>query len=342
MSGRQRTIAHVEGGSEAGTSPARLPRPTPGMKARAMPGSPGRARRRARLAALLLVPAGVGACGGGGAGSTPAAAPAGPPLLHFAEAAKRPLGYLDHGVVSRRGAIEVRDVSYLSRGRRVAGYLVERSGAGRRPGVVLVHGSGGDRSELLGDAVALASRGVVALTITEPSSASPPPPPTSNAELLAQSRLTVVEDVVAVRRAADVLQALPSVNPQRIGYLGWSAGAKTGAFVAASDRRFGALVLLSGGADTLSQFVAAAPRALRPSVRRVLGSVDPLRYLALARPGTLLLEDGTRDSVVPRPALENFARAAPRDTVVRWYAADHPLNEAAFRAAFAWLVRKLH
>jgi dienelactone hydrolase len=147
--------------------------------------------------------------------------------------------------------------------------------------------------------------------------------------------------VVAVRRAADMLASLPNVDRRRIGYLGWSNGAKTGAFVAASDRRFKALVLLSGGADTLAQFVAAAPAALRPLVRRQLGLVDPLRYVALAPAGTLLLEDGTKDNEVPHRALLNMVHAAPAGTLVRWYPAGHALNAAAYRAAFAWLATKL-
>src|SRR4051794_6047193 len=61
----------------------------------------------------------------------------------------------------------------------VQGFLVERPSKGRHPAVVLVHGSGGDRGELLPQAVALAKQGLVALTITEPSSAHPEPPATT-------------------------------------------------------------------------------------------------------------------------------------------------------------------
>jgi dienelactone hydrolase len=179
------------------------------------------------------------------------------------------------------------------------------------------------------------------MTITEPSNAHPPPAPTGAKALLAQARAVTVQDVIAVRRAADVLASLPIVDPGRIGYLGWSAGAKTAAFVGASDSRFKALVLLSAGADKLAAFVAAAPAPLRPLVRRELGSVDPLRYIAWAAPGTLLLEDGRRDAIVPRRALLNMVRAAPRGTRVRWYPTGHALNAAAYRDAFAFLVAKL-
>jgi len=72
----------------------------------------------------------------------------------------------------------------------------------------------------------------------------------------------------------------------------------------------------------------------------VLGSVDPLASVARARPGSLLLEDGTRDAIVPHSALENMIHAAPRGTVVRWFNAAHELNTAAYRTAFAWLLRR--
>jgi dienelactone hydrolase len=138
-----------------------------------------------------------------------------------------------------------------------------------------------------------------------------------------------------------VLRSLPFVDPKRIGYLGWSAGARTGALVAAAEPRLRALVLLSAGAAPISAYTAAAPPTLRPQVRQELGSVDPIRYVARARPGSLLLEDGRRDSIVPHTALLNIVRAAPRGTLVHWYDAPHELDRAAYRDAFAWLTRKL-
>jgi len=148
-------------------------------------------------------------------------------------------------------------------------------------------------------------------------------------------------DVVAVRRAGDALAALPSVDEARLGYLGWSNGAKVGAFVAAADHRFGALALLSAGADKLAAFVDAAPPGQKEIVRAGLGAVDPLHYIRLAKPGTVYLADGRRDRIVPHAALLNVIHAAPQGTVVRWYDAGHELNAAAYRAAFAWLASKL-
>jgi hypothetical protein len=87
--------------------------------------------------------------------------------------------------------------------------------------------------------------------------------------------------------------------------------------------------------------VKAAPAGLKGATRTILGSVDPIRYIAMARPGSVLLEDGRRDQIVPRSALLNIVDAAPRGTAVRWYAAQHQLDRAAFHDAFDWLQRKL-
>jgi dienelactone hydrolase len=252
-----------------------------------------------------------------------------------------PLRYVDRGRVNRRGyPIAVHDVSYSSGGRRIEGYLVLPPGRGRHPAVVFVHGSGGDRTELLAPAAWLAARNVVAMTITAPSSLVRTSASTPRAAL-AQARAVTIADVVAVRRAVDVLASLRSVDPHRIGYVGFSAGARLGAFVAASEPRVRALALLSAGAARISEYAAAVPAGARPLVRRALGSIDPIRFIALARPGSLLLEDGRKDEIVPRSALLNIARAAPKGTPVRWYDTPHGLNRAAYRDAFAWLARKL-
>jgi dienelactone hydrolase len=295
--------------------------------------------RPAAAAALCAVVVAAG-CGGAkhsvSTTSTPAAT-----TLAFGYDTSAPLGYADKGVVLRNDGVAVHNVSYRSGGKRVEAFLVEAAGKQPRPGIVLVHGGGGDRTELLGDAVALARLGFVALAITAPSSAYPPPQPASVRQLVNESKSVTVDDVVAVRRAADVLASLPAVDSKRLGYLGWSNGAKTGAFVAAADPRFRALALMSAGADKLAAFVKTAPAGDKTLVQQGLGSVDPLRYIALARSGTLLLADGRRDTVVPHAALMNMIHAAPKGTVVRWYDAGHELNASAYHSAFAWLVSKL-
>jgi hypothetical protein len=107
------------------------------------------------------------------------------------------------------------------------------------------------------------------------------------------------------------------------------------------ESRIDAFVLMSGGAVPVERYVDAAPPDLRFRVRTVLGQVDPLRYIARARPEALLLQDGTRDQVVPRHALVELARAAPAGTGVRWYDAGHELDPVAYVEHLDWLANSL-
>jgi predicted esterase len=66
-----------------------------------------------------------------------------------------------------------------------------------------------------------------------------------------------------------------------------------------------------------------------------------LRYIAGARPEALLLQDGTRDQLVPRHALVELARAAPAGADVRWYDAGHELDGVASVEQLDWLANKL-
>ena len=272
----------------------------------------------------------LAACGSSDA-PKPRSANTRPPLA-FGYDAAAPLQYVNHGRTNpRTDPIAIDDVSFRSGRLRIDGYLVLPPGHARRPAVVFVHGSGADRSELLEEARRLASRNVVALTITEPSTSSPVAAGGDVVTILEQTQATQIRDVVAVRRAIDVLGSLPQVDASRIGYLGWSAGARTGTFVAASDRRVKAVVLLSAGAAPIDAYVANAPQELRGTLRRFLGSIDPIRYIARARPGSVLLEDGTKDRVVPHSALLNIVHAAPKGTTVRWYDAPHELDDGAYQ-----------
>lgn len=271
------------------------------------------------------------ACGGGDAVDE------GP----FAYDASRPLATTDRGVVDDDYPIAVHDLSYVSGGDTVDAFLAVPPGHTRRPAVVYVHGAGSTRDSMIGPALWLAARGAVTLAITAPSSTAGAPSASSGLDRLRWQQELEIRDVVAIRRAFDLLVARDDVDADRLGYVGWSAGARAGAIVAGVEPRAHSLVLISGGSAPVSDFVQAAPPDLRPQVEETMTSIDPLRYIARARPGSLLLQDGRRDSVVPRKALEALIDAAPADTDVRWYDAEHALGPVAYRDHMRWLAERL-
>jgi dienelactone hydrolase len=257
----------------------------------------------------------------------------------FGYRASTSLHYVDRGVVNHGYPIKVHDVSFTAAGRRIDGFLAVPPGKGPFPAVVYLHGSGGDRSQMIVPATWMASHGVVALTITMPE--TPSVGGESAQAQLAADRKAVVATIVAARRAVDALQALPEVKPDRIGFVGFSAGARMGAILAGVEPRIRGFDLLSGGSPPVEEYVRQAPAALRPAVRRELGAVDPLHWVARARPGTILLQDGRHDEVVPRASLLALAKAAGRAAEVRWYDQGHSPENAAWLDQLRWLAAKL-
>lgn len=290
---------------------------------------------RALVVAALSLSMLAAGCGGGGH----APAPARTGLFDYDRSA--PLGFRDRGRINHGYPIAVRDISYASpKGGRVPGYLIVPPGRGRHPAVIYMHGSGGTRLDFVVPGTWMAARGAVALTIASPASRSREAAGTGTRGLERERDLTV-QNVVDLRRAVDVLRSLPEVDPNRMAYVGYSAGARTGAILAGVERRIKAYDLLSGGASPPAEYARAAPRHLRARITRVLGSVDPLRYVRRAAPAALFFQDGRRDRVVPRKALLALARAGSSPKRVRWYDAGHGLDEQAYRDQLRWLSREL-
>jgi len=301
----------------------------------------------ALLAGLVLA-----GCGGGSseqAGTTTTAPTTAPATTAQKPAQKQglfdydrsaPLAFRDKGDVNPAYPIRVHDVSFAGPKGRVTGYLVLPPVKGRRPAIIYMHGSGGNRTEFLAPAGWLAARGAIGLTLDSPEARSSEPI-AAGLKGLRQQRDLTAQAIVELRRAVDLLQRRPDVDPNRIAYVGWSYGARTGALLAGMEHRIRSFDLMSGGALPPEAYAKLAPPKLRTAVRTTLTSIDPLRYVARSAPSSLLLQDGRRDSIVPRKALLDLARAAGKPKSVRWYAAGHAPNAREYREAIAWLSSRL-
>ena len=146
----------------------------------------------------------------------------------FAYDQKRPLATRDNGVALSGPKAAVHVVSYDGAGRVNAFVIVPRT-TDRHPAVLFLHGSGGNREDLLLPALELAARGFVTMTISQPNDAT-----------------TFRPLVVNARRALDLLAARRDVDPSRLGLVGFSLGAQTAAILAGDDTRLKAVGIVAG------------------------------------------------------------------------------------------------
>jgi cephalosporin-C deacetylase-like acetyl esterase len=273
-------------------------------------------------------------------------------LLHFDYDQKAPLDVQEAGV-EQRGDVAIRDISYASpKGGRVPAYLVVPKGKGPFAAVLWGHwyqdGSPFlNRKEFLDEAVALAASGVVSL-LTDGPIARPgyvrDPDPLGDAQINYR-----VQQILDMRRGADLLLARTDVDPRRLAYVGHSYNAATGAFLAGIDKRFKAFVLMAGN---LSDQVDMKSKEFQ-DFRKQVGPekvdaffakyawLDQGKYVAHAAPATVFLQYATKeDFLTPERAREYFALVSEPKSL-KFYEAPHALNAEARRDRIAFLVKEL-
>ena len=269
----------------------------------------------------------------------------------FDEDSTAPLDVRRGRATSSEGITEL-DASFPGpKGGNIPATVVFPPGAGPFAAVIFMHpggGPGSQRDYFLSEARALAPIGVVSLLMDAPFARSDP----DAIPLFAftdRDRDGIVQGVVDVRRALDVLRARPQVDDHRIAFVGASYGATVGAILAGVEKRFAAFVLISGAAKltaflkTFSSPEAAKLRdagGMDPYLER-MAALDSDQWVALPRKAPILFQWGEKDANVPRASAEAlFAAArAPKDRL--WYDAGHELNALARKQRAEWLASKL-
>jgi dienelactone hydrolase len=190
----------------------------------------------------------------------------------------------------------------------------------------------------------LAQAGAVVLTIDAPFARRNPDSPLA---FTPQDSADVVQFVVDLQRAVDVLAARPDVDPARIGALGISYGGATGALFAGVERRLAGAVLMVGDGGPGAHFTdsTGARMAPPPGVPmeqwcRWFEAMEPIastRFVARAAPTPLLFQWGRHDQLVPPYLADALWRAAAEPKEARWYESGHRIPTTALEDARSWL-----
>jgi dienelactone hydrolase len=250
---------------------------------------------------------------------------------------------LEEASVDHKNGVPVYDISYAGQANgRVPAYLVRPPGTGPFPAVIFVHAAPGSRESFLDESVMLAQQGAVGLLVEAPWARGE-----AWGRTLGQpesDRGAFINITIDLRRAVDLLTSRPDVDPKRIGYAGHSFGALFGGVLSGVEERIQAFALLAGTGSFTDIAVMSMPflqgEALE-AYAQAMTRIDPIYYVGRAAPSALLFQFGLQDEAFPREKVEAFAEAGSEPKLVKWYDADHYLNEEARSDRIEWLRTRL-
>jgi len=206
----------------------------------------------------------------------------------------------------RTGIDDLAEISFSSaNGRRVVGWYAPSR---NRAAIILVHGTGADRSSLLFETGFLSQAGFGVLAVDLPGQGASE----------GRTRWGVPERH-AIIAAVDWLRERSEVDPERIGGFGFSMGAYVLTQAAVLDQRLRAVALVSSPNDVVEHnWLAAAKWGLLTQVPCYLAlraygqSLDlpPKMVIGSISPRAVLIVGGALDPLVPAFVAEQLFSAA--------------------------------
>jgi dienelactone hydrolase len=246
--------------------------------------------------------------------------------------------------LEKQGTAAVHDIRFTPGpgAEPVKAYVVVPAGKGPFAGVLWVHWLGEpattNRTEFLKEATALAPKGVVSLLVDAMWSA----PEWYAKRRPEQDYDNSILQVIALRRAMDLLVSRPDVDKARIGYVGHDYGGMYGMIANGVDRRAHTCVYIAV-VPSLNDwaFFAQQPPSKAAYLRQnaVLELTD---YLRQVKNASTLFQFANRDVYVSRADTQVVmgATAAPKER--RFYDADHAMAAPqAVADRDAWLLKEL-
>jgi dienelactone hydrolase len=160
-----------------------------------------------------------------------------------------------------------------------------------------------------------------------------------------QDRAEQIQVVKDLQRAVDLLRSLPTVDDDRIAFVGFSWGGATGALFVGIERRLKAAALVVGHGGQVShatgpegfKLISNLPCARRVAWIRAMAPIEPIRFVGHANV-PLLLQNGRSDAFIPVADAAELHATAPEPKTIRWYDTGHSLSVQAQMDRHEWLI----
>ena len=217
------------------------------------------------------------------------------------------------------------DITYTTPGGIVKGYLVKPQGNGPFAGVLWVHQFPGTNTEFLPEAVSLAGQGVVSLLIEGRY------PWQSEPGTFDVDRVSLIRQILDLRRGLDLLLARNDIDASRLGFVGHDYGAMHGIVLAGVDKRVKAYVLMTPTGSYYDWRTYFSPLNINEQEQYIQRSptLDPLTYVRYSEPARLFFQFSQQDKFVSKENAETLFAAANEPKQMKMYDALHDLDNVA-------------
>ncbi len=250
---------------------------------------------------------------------------------------------LDIQEVSRRkeGGLTVINITYASpKGGRVPATLIIPQGRDPFAGIIM------QNSMELEFGMRYARHGAVVIYVDPPSFRPQDTVPRGILTLTEQDREEQIQLIIDLRRAIDLLEERPDVDPDRIAYLGVSYGGTMGGLLAGVEHRLQAYVLMVGDGGLVTHVTNPENRTVslnefaeeNQAWIETMWPIEPIHYVSHAAPAPILFQNTTQDQYTNIQDALRYQEVASDPKVVIWYDAEHwPLPEEAMIDNAKWL-----
>lgn len=244
----------------------------------------------------------------------------------------------------KQGAASVHDIRFtpVAGAEPVKAYVVVPEGKGPFAGVLWVHWLGEpattNRTEFLKEAVDLAPKGIVSLLVEGMWSA----PDWYGKRVPEQDYENSIRQVIALRRAMDLLVSRPDVDKARIGYVGHDYGGMYGMIANGVDRRARTYVYIAVVPSLDDWAFFARQPASKAAYLRQNAPLELTDYLRQVENASTLFQFANKDVYVSRADTQVVMGAASAPKERRFYDADHGMAvPQAVADRDAWLLKEL-
>lgn len=233
---------------------------------------------------------------------------------------------------------------------------IPKKKGGPFPVIILLHGYGGDKEDMMEAARPLAELGYAAVAIDAQYHGERKREGRNMYSADTEETIQAfIQTVIDVRRLIDHLETRTDLDGGRIGLVGASMGGLLGPIAAGVEERIDVPVFMVGGGNmrilvgesNLSQ-VKEIRRELKETGRTIeqvaaeLECIDPINFVGLISPRPLLMINGLKDDIVPVASNRALYAEAKRPKKIIWYDTGHDIPvEKAARNAFFWFEKHL-